>query len=99
MRVYGDRMRKSLFLGGLGIVLFAAGLYVGFAPVYLDDLIIGHQPSYCGAAFRPSDRCGSGVETDGLLVPAVALLTASAVSLYMAAKAWRGPRAGREVVR
>jgi hypothetical protein len=74
----------------LALMLLAGGLYLGFAPTYLDDLIPSHTPANCGSAFLPSDRCGSGVDETTLRVPAVAILLASAFFAYKALRTSHG---------
>ena len=61
------------------VMLVAAGLYLGFAPTYVSDLIPGHSPTNCGSAFLPRDACGSDIGTGRLRGPAIALLVASAL--------------------
>jgi hypothetical protein len=78
---------RPLVLLALAITLLAAGLYLGLAPTYVDDLIPGHEQANCGSAFRPNDVCGSGVETGSLRVPAIVLLVAALLCGYGSLKA------------
>lgn len=73
------KLTGRFVLLALAFVLLAAGLYLGFAPTYVSNLIPGDSPRNCGSAFLPRDVSGSGIGAREMRTPAISLVVASAL--------------------